>query len=220
MTSSDRTIPPALRDRVFADLRPVRPLREPWQRASFLAPAALLLLGLTHVLYGTRRDLGPLVLWGASAAQVAVAGALAVAALREVIPDRSLGRGRGAALVVLGFASALAVTMLAWQMSPTVAPASKRYVFWVFCLRHTIELGLPVLVVLLALAARGALWRPALVGGLAGLSAGLVADASWRTFCSVSEPGHVLASHFAGVVALVLAGVVGAKVIAVLRRPR
>ncbi|MGE5361594.1 MAG: NrsF family protein [Bacteroidales bacterium] len=220
MTIGDHGMPTALRARVFADLQPVRPLAPPWKRALVVVPAALLLAGLTRLLYGTRQDLGILMLWGASLLQAAVAVALAVAALREVIPDRKLTQKGAVALFALGFGGALVVTMLAWHESPTVAPPSRQYVYWLFCLRHTIVFGLPALAILLALAARGALWRPGLVGTLAGLSAGLLADAGWRTFCSVSEPRHVLTSHFAGVVALVLIGGVAANVVAFLRRPR
>ncbi len=219
MTTSEHGVPAALRARVFADLRPVRPLADPWKRALVVVPAAVLLVWLVHHTYGTRRDLGTLMLWGASALQAAVAVMLAVFALREVVPDRRLARRTGTRLLVLGLGTALAVTMMAWQASPTVAEASKRYVYWVFCLRHTVEFGLPALAIILALASRGALWRPALVGALAGLSSGLIADAAWRTFCSVSEPGHVLTSHFAGVVTLVLIGVLAAKAIAFVRRP-
>ena len=61
---------------------------------------------------------------------------------------------------------------------------------------------------------RGVLWRPGPVGGLAGLAAGLIADASWRTVCNVAEPSHVLTAHFGGIVALAIIGAVTAKVYA------
>jgi tellurite resistance protein TehA-like permease len=94
MSTSDHGVPSALRDRVFADLRPVRPLADPWKRALVLAPLGLALLGLVHLRYGTRGDLGGLLLWGLALLQIAVGVGLVVAALREVIPDRALVRSR------------------------------------------------------------------------------------------------------------------------------
>jgi hypothetical protein len=217
MSSSDHGVPSALRDRVFADLRPVRPLADPWKRALVLAPIGLLLVALVHMRWGTRSDLGAGLLWGLSLLQIAVGVGLVIAALREVIPDRALSVPVQIGLFVGGFALAVGVTYLAWHASPSIAPAAKRYLFWKSCFSGTIEVGLPALLVILALATRGMMWRPVLVGGLAGLAAGLIADAGWRTFCNVSEPAHVLSAHIAGVVALAILGAVGAKLYASIR---
>ena len=46
-----------------------------------------------------------------------------------------------------------------------------------------------------------------LTGALAGLGAGLLSDGSWRTYCEVSDPVHVLTSHSASVVLLTLGGI-------------
>jgi hypothetical protein len=218
MSTSDDGVPSALRDRVFADLRPVRPLADPWKRALVLAPLGLALLGLVHLRYGTRGDLGGLLLWGLSLLQIAVGVGLVVAALREVIPDRALSIPVQIVLFAAGFALALGVTYLAWHASGTVAPPQMRYPYWKGCFRGTIEVGLPALLLILLLAARGMMWRPSLVGGLAGLAAGLIADAAWRTFCNVAEPTHVLSAHFAGIVALVVIGAFAAKLYAWLAR--
>jgi hypothetical protein len=59
--------------------------------------------------------------------------------------------------------------------------------------------------------------RPAVTGWLAGLGAGLMADAGWRLFCHFSEPSHVLAAHLGGVLA---AGAVGAVITPRLPRVR
>ncbi len=209
-----------MRERVRADLRPVRPLADPWKRALVVLPLAVVLIVAVHARYGTRHDLGALLLWGASMLQIAVGLALATAALREVIPGRALSSPARIALLLTGFGLALAVTYLAWHASGTIAPAVRRYRYWSACFRSTIEAGLPALLVLMVLAARGVMWRPGLVGGLVGLAAGLIADASWRTFCNVSEPTHVLSSHIAGIIVLFLAGAVTAKVYARLARPR
>ncbi len=46
-------------------------------------------------------------------------------------------------------------------------------------------------------------------GALAGLGAGLVSDASWRLYCHVSDPGHVLVAHAGAIVALTAIGAAG-----------
>jgi len=211
MNSSESGVPTGLRERVFADLRPVRPLAEPWKRALAIAPLGLALVAVVHARYGTRADLGAGMLWGLSLLQMAVAVGMVVAALREVIPDRALSVPTQVALFAAGFALAIGVTYLAWHASGTTAPAHLRYLFWKSCFAGTIEVGLPALLAILVLAARGVMWRPGLVGGLGGLGAGLIADASWRTFCNVAEPTHVLSAHVAGIVALAIIGVVAAK---------
>ncbi len=218
MGSGDQGLPAALRERVFADLRPVRPLAEPWKRALVLAPVGFVLLLFVHFRWGTRADLGGLLLWGMSLVQIAVGVGLVVAALREVIPGRALSRSMQVSLFASGFALAIGVTYLAWHASPSVAPAAMRYRFWKACLGQTIEIGLPALAVILVLAARGMMWRPGLVGGLAGLAAGLISDAGWRTFCNVTEPAHVLSAHFAGIAALAILGAIAAKVYATFAR--
>jgi hypothetical protein len=220
MSGSDSGTPTPLRDRVVADLQPVRPLAEPWRRALLLAPVGLVLLAAVHARYGTRGDVGAVLLWGLSLLQIAVGVAIVSAALREVVPGRGLSVPVQVALFAAGLGLAVAVTYVAWHASGTIAPAHLRYRFWKSCFRGTIEVGLPALLAIMLLAARGVMWRPALVGGLAGLAAGLIADASWRTFCDVSEPAHVLSAHVAGIVALAAIGAVGGKLYARLARVR
>jgi len=67
-------------------------------------------------------------------------------------------------------------------------------------------IGLPGLIITLALAFRAYPTRPLLTGVLAGLGAGLLSDGSWRTYCEVSDPVHVLTSHVASVALLTMAG--------------
>jgi hypothetical protein len=215
MSTSEHSLPDVLKARVLADLRPVRPLASPWKRALLLLPIGLALLALTPWRYGVRHDIGGVYLWGLSLLQVGVGFGLVVASLREVLPDRSLS-GRTQILLVGGsLAITVAVTYLTWNASLSaavpVSPAD-RYPYWKGCLQHTVLNGLPALVVVLALAIRGLLWRPALVGGLAGLAAGLLADASWRTYCGVSEPAHVFSAHVGGIVVLAVLGAIVARI--------
>jgi hypothetical protein len=68
-------------------------------------------------------------------------------------------------------------------------------------------LGLLPLAVSAVLLARGVLMRPLMTGALAGLGAGLFADSSWRLYCEVSDPAHVLTAHLGAVGLVTLAGV-------------
>lgn len=59
--------------------------------------------------------------------------------------------------------------------------------------------ALPVVVLGSILVVRAFPLRPARTGALAGLGAGLLADAGWRLFCHFSEPAHVIVAHLGGV---------------------
>ena len=209
-----------LRRAVLSDLRPVKPLKEPWIRALVLLPLGLALLAFVPWRLGVRHDvhvLAAFYVWGLSLLQISAGLAVIAAALTEVVPGRQLRNGR---LYVFagGFAVAVAVTYATWLVSGTVAPEQLRAPFWRICFRMPLELSLPGTVAILALAARGVVWRPALVGSLAGLASGLMSDAAWRTFCDVSQPSHVLSAHFAAIVVGTITGAVLATLWAGFRR--
>jgi hypothetical protein len=194
-------------------------LRPPLIRSAVLLPLGLLLLATPPLVYGVRPDapaLGPLRLWGVSLAQCLGGFALFVAALREAVPGRSLRRA--GALLGLGVSAVVAVTFLTWQASHTTVPPGRFAFFWTVCFTTPFLLGLPVLAVVLLLAWRAYPLRAALVGAFAGLGAGLVTDAGWRTFCHVAEPLHVLSAHVAAVLALCAAGAVTGAILASRRR--
>ena len=205
-------VPAALRRAVAETCAPVSPLAAPARRATALVPWALLLAVVVLAVWGLRADfseVGVWRLWGASAVQLVLAIAIASAAIAESVPGRL--RSVAAHLTLAGAAAAVvsATTLLTFAASGTVVPAafSARY-FWI-CLTHPLLLGLPALAVLGIMAERGLTSRPVVAGALAGLGAGLVSDASWRLYCHVSDPGHVLAAHAGAVVALTAIGVVG-----------
>lgn len=205
--------PAALRQAILADLRPVRPLRRPWVRALLLLPPAILLLLGQPLALGLRGDapaLGFGLLWGLSALQALAGVVLIGAALREAVPGRTLA-GAGALMLALALAWTVAVTLLTWGASATVAPPGRVATFWKICFGGPVVLGLPVLAFALLLGARAFPLRPALVGGLAGMGAGLITDSGWRAFCHVSEPSHVLLAHVAAVATLALLGAFGAR---------
>jgi hypothetical protein len=201
--------PDSLRDRIVADLAPVRPLARPWHRALILAPIGLALLIGVPLVYSVRSDqasLGAFWLWGVSFVELASAVLLVVAALRDVVPGLGMGLGSRVVLIGSGLALTLAVTYLTWTVSPTTMPARVWWPFTAVCFRASFGNGLPVLAVTLLLASRGVMWRPAFVGAVAGLASGLMSDAGWRLFCNVSEPEHVLLAHVGAIVALTLLG--------------
>jgi hypothetical protein len=74
-------------------------------------------------------------------------------------------------------------------------------------------LGLPALALAGWLIRRGLTCRPVVAGAFAGLGAGLLADASWRLYCEVSDPQHVLTAHAAGIIVLASLGALAGFVV-------
>jgi hypothetical protein len=202
--------------RILADLRPVRPLAPPWRRGLGVAAIAGLAAAYVTARYGIRADaasLGPILLWGLSAAQALYGLALIASALRESIPGRGLSRGSAPLLIASGFALALLVTFATWSAHATQVPPGRTFSYWRVCFETPTLFGLPSLALVLLLAFRAYPTRPTLIGGLAGLGAGLLADGSWRTFCEVTAPSHVLSSHLASVLLLTCVGLVAATLV-------
>lgn len=218
-TGGEGSFPAAARGEILADLTPVRPLPAPLRRAMVLLPAGVLLLAAQPLIYGLRGDadvLGLVRLWGLSAAQSLLGLLFIAAALREAVPGRTLPRAR--LLFLLGALVSVGVTFVTWQASATVVPPGRVGLFWTVCFTRPVMIGFPVMVIALALAWRAYPLRAALVGAFAGLGAGLMTDAGWRTFCHVSDPVHVLSAHLAAVLALAAAGAAIATVLDWLRR--
>src|SRR5580700_4966938 len=117
--------PEALTRAIAQDLRPVRPSPRPLYLALRMVPLALLVSSVILLAIGPRQDsriLGPLLTWGASAAQFLLAIALIWIAAHESIPAGRLPRqmvysaGVAATLVVVS------VTLLTFSASPVTAP--------------------------------------------------------------------------------------------------
>jgi hypothetical protein len=183
-----------------------------------------LLLAVPLALFDVRTDVdrvSPLATWGLSGLELAAGLALAGAAFREVVPGRSAGKGTLAAVLAAGLLLPPVVMLLTWYASPVVIPAGFWRTFTSGCFLQSAVDGTPVLAIFLGLASRGLPARPACAGGLAGLAAGTVADASWRMVCVVTQPSHVLVGHFGAVLALALLGAVALPSwVRVRQRPR
>jgi hypothetical protein len=100
----------------------------------------------------------------------------------------------------------LALTAVTFAASPTHVPALREIAYGRVCLTRSFALGLVPLTAACLLLYRGLPARPVAAGALAGLAAGLLADASWRLFCEVSDPTHVLTAHAGAVASVALAG--------------
>jgi hypothetical protein len=214
-------MPDELRARVAADLRPVRPLLPPWQRALLLAPAAALAWAVAPGVLGIREDLGtigPLLAWGGSLLQLAVAAIVIAASLREAVPAEQLPRSQAALLLGAGLLITVLLAVATNAASPEPAPREETLFAWWFCWEGAVRAGAPLLLLLAVLLARGLPMRPGLAGALAGMGAGTAVDGGWRLYCSYSNPAHVILSHGGAVLALTVAGLGIAVTVARIRQ--
>jgi hypothetical protein len=208
----------ALRSKIAADLSPVRPLPPPLRRTLAVAPLALVLLAAAPVVFSFRNlaPLGWLWSWGASIAQMIAGLAVITLALRHAIPGREWSRRALVALVVVLSLLFVAVTFATWQASP-VDLTRNWWLIGAICAVSSAISALPVVVLASVLVTRAFPLRPLAAGAIAGFGAGLIADAGWRLFCHYSEPGHVIAAHFGGVL---LAAAAGAALVRAMWRAR
>src|SRR5215469_2604358 len=125
MTDRSPKPPEALMRAIAQDLRPVRPSPQPLQLALRMVPLALLVSSVILLAIGSRRDLGllgPLLSWGASAAQFVLAIVLVWIAARESTPASRLPRQ----MVYIAAAAAsllvVFVTLPTFSTTPANAP--------------------------------------------------------------------------------------------------
>jgi len=161
---------------------------------AFLAPLLIL---------GPRPDLDRLgvgLAWLPVAVQLLLGFGLMAMALREAVPGFGISRGMIVGLIVAAIALHLAANSAIWLAYPTTS--EKIWSLWWMCFRHELFLGVPFLVVVTWLAVRALPVRPCTVGLLSGVGGGVMADATWRMVCPISEPYHVFSSHLAPVFVL------------------
>jgi hypothetical protein len=213
--------PEALMRAVAQDLKPVRPSPQPLHLALRMVPLALLVSSVILLAIGPRHDsaiLGPLLTWGASAAQFALAITLVWIAAHEGMPAGRLPRqlvyfaAVSAALVVIF------VTLLTFSTSPASEPllrvpprinqtlGASPWIMGFACgIGSTLAGG--ILVLFFSWVFRNSLaTRPTVAGALYGAGAGLAINASWRIACPVSTPWHALGAHGTAIIATVLLG--------------
>ena len=213
--------PEALMRAIAQDLRPVRPSPQPLHLVLRMVPLALLVSALILLAIGPRHDsviLGPLLTWGASAAQFALAIALVWIAAHESTPAGKLPRHIVYTAAIAAFLVVVFVTLFTFSTSPTTEPLLRiparvnevlRRSPWIMgfgCgIGSTVAGG--ILVLLFSWLFRNSLaTRPAVAGALYGAGAGLAINAGWRIACPVSTPWHSLGAHGAAIIATVILG--------------
>jgi hypothetical protein len=214
----DRSLKPpeALLRAVAQDLKPVKPSRRPLRLAVETAPFALVVSSLVLLAIGIRGDsgiIGPLMTWGASAAQFALAIVLIWIAAHESTPAGRLPKGIVYAASIAALFLVVAITLSTFWISPAgstlrVGPPVK-VPLWVMDLvcgvGSTIAGG--ILVLLFSWMFRNALAiRPTVAGALYGAAAGVAINAGWRIACPFPTIRHALGAHGIAILATVLLG--------------
>jgi len=199
----------ALRREIGDSLAPVRPLRPPWVRAGSVTLSWFLLLGLTLITFGLRRDysdIGPLASWGISALQWLVAYGVAWSGLRLAVPgDLMPGSGR-ALLLFSGYAVHFVGAWWAFRVSPSWVEPGQELRMTMVCFVFISLLALVPLVLAIRLVSQGLLTDSLHAGILIGLSAGLAAEGAWRMHCPFTSWEHIYSGHSPAVLAVTLAG--------------
>jgi hypothetical protein len=199
----------AYRDAIVNDIAPVRPLMKPSRRVWLLVPIGLLLASTAPLVNGTRGDLiayAPLLTWGATALQSVLGLWLLALGFREAVPGRNVSGVSLALAAALTILLVGTITVATNAASGTVVPAGRELRDWVECVAWPTLIGAPFMVIATLMAARAFPMRPAIAGGLCGLSAGVLSDAGWRLSCWISDPVHLAESHGLAIVALAAAG--------------
>ena len=213
--------PETLMRAIARDLSPVTPSPEPLHLAMRMVPLALLVSSLILLAIGRRHDLGilgPILTWGASAAQFVLAIALVWIAAHESTPSGRLPRPLLYSASIGAFLVVVLVTLVTFSISPASEPVIRvpprvnellRISPWIFGFACGIGSTLAggILVLLFSWVFRNSLAsRPRAAGGLYGAGAGLAINAGWRIACPVSTPWHALGAHGAAIVATVILG--------------
>jgi hypothetical protein len=214
-------LPEALMRAIAQDLRPVRPSPQPFHLALRMVPLALLVSSLIVLAIGPRQDLailGPLLTWGASAAQFVLAIALVWIAAHESTPAGRLPRQIVYSAAVSASLVVVFVTLLTFSTSPASEPLLRvparvnemlRVSPWLMAFACGIGSTLTggILVLIFSWMFRNSLaTRPTVAGALYGAGAGVAINAGWRLACPISTPWHSLGAHGAAIIATVILG--------------
>src|SRR5260370_36189910 len=117
--------PEALMRAIAQDLKPFRPSPEPLHLALRMVPLALLVSSVIRLAIGLRQDsgiLGPLLTWGASAAQFVLAIGLVWIAAHECVPAGRLPRQMVCSAAVAASLVVVFVTLLTFSTSSANGP--------------------------------------------------------------------------------------------------
>jgi hypothetical protein len=213
MMDQSQKPPESLMRAIAADLRPVKPSPLPLQLVLRMAPLALLIASLVLVAMGIRRDtamLGPLLTWGASAAQFVLAIVLVWIAAHESTPAGRLPKSLGYAAAIAAMLAVIMITLSTYSISPATEPMGMPPVPpWIMGLVCSIGSSIAggILVLLFSRIFRNSLAaRPTIAGALYGAGAGVAINATWRISCPISTVGHALGSHGIAIIATTITG--------------
>ena len=221
MSERSTKLPEALMQAVAQDLRPVRPAPEPFSLALRMAPLALLISSVVLLAIGPRHDLdllGPLLAWGASAAQFVLAIALVWIAAHESTPSGRLPREMVYSAAFAATLVMVSVTLVTFSTSPGNEPLvpgppwikemlrTSPWITGFVCGIGSTAAG-GILVLIFSWVFRYSLaTQPTVAGALYGAGAGLAINAGWRIACPVSTPWHALGAHGAAIIATTILG--------------
>lgn len=194
-----------LKDEIEGDLHPVRPIGGFWRRIAPVAGLWLLLAVAVLTVLGLRVDhqeLGPLGTWLFPAIQLlavaAVAAFLHQSTIPGSLPPQNATSGVVAAALVTHLFAVFGTQHIHFSSPPHPIAAA------IVCFCFVLALGIPLLVAFVWLVRSGLFARAGQLGLLAGLGAGLAAEALWRLHCPYTSWHHIVFSHTLG--ALVIAG--------------
>jgi hypothetical protein len=208
--------PEALMRAIAQDLRPVKPSPQPLRLALETAPFALLVSSLVLLAVGIRGDsgiLGPLLTWGASAAQFTLAIVLVWIGAHESTPAGRLPRETVYSAGVAALLVVVAITLSTFSISPVGSTlrvaGTLRVPPWIIDMAcgigSTVAGG--ILVLLFSWMFRNSLaTRPTVAGALYGAGAGIAVNAGWRIACPFAPLRHTLGAHGTAIFATVLLG--------------
>jgi hypothetical protein len=197
-----------IREEVARDLRPTTPLRPAWVGALVVVPLSLLLLGLLLALYGLRSDAGAIglwPLWSPAALMVAAAYGIFYVSLVQRSPESTVSPVVWGSVALVAAALQLGGAHAARAAGAT-DPVGMPLASEALCSLRLAILGVPALLVALALLSRGFPLRPRIAGLLAGLGAGFLSEGIYRLYCDLSSPAHILPWHTGAVLVMGGAG--------------
>ena len=196
-----------IRREVARDLKPVRPLRPAWASALIAFPVALFSLRLVLMVFGLRGDaaeIGATPLWIPASLMVGSAYAVLVLALIQQAPESTVSWAWWVALPLV--AIVFQVGSAYWTLAHSGFGPSMRWQMEAMCFWRISILGLPPVILVLALLSRGLPLRPKVAGLLGGLGGGFISEGVYRLHCGMSHPGHIVPWHTGAVLVMGLLG--------------
>ncbi len=195
----------------------VHPLFSPPVRTLILVGISLVTGALVLLLTRPRPDLKVVswtVTYGPAIVELAI-GALALwTAMRWSIPGSGAAFRRSCIGVVAAFVLALALAMIAPSL---VGPDHQWFLAGMKsepllpCLVWEVSVAVPVFLFAVWLILRGAVTESMLAGSLAGLGAGLIADAAIHLHCPAVALAHTIPCHLGTVFLLTVAGALAGR---------